>query len=466
MTHKRSPRFLWLCVGIGLMAGLVSCQPGNAQMPTAVSSSQSTAQPGAPVQATDGLNLPDPLAGLSAVHSYHVTYANTEKGSQKGQEIASNLTIEGWANNTDASELVQQTSTGLQPVYLNMAVVNGSAYTQQQVGGICRTAPSVEALISGKTLKLPPVFGAKLVGRETLQDIPANHYQFDEKSVAWQAGQVGKAQGELWIAQQGGYVLKYALTIDLPSGDFIGTRSWTYALDKIGTGTPVALPQGCLPLIADIPMMDKAAEIVQRPNFQKYAVSATLDQVVKFYKGKLTADGWTLLPGIQAVGGKETLEFVKNPKDGGRFAVIQMSEANGQTVVIVQSAVTKTAIVMDATPAPGAIVPTKNAGETPEADDESETPAAQNLPGDLPLYPGASVLIKNDPMMLANTGDAPDKVIAFYKQSMQKAGYTLDNTMAANGMNTQIWKKDQLQVIVVIMQQGGKTQISVAAGGN
>ncbi|MGD0879810.1 MAG: hypothetical protein ABSA01_16920, partial [Anaerolineales bacterium] len=326
-------------------------------------------------------------------------------------------------------------------------------------------ATSAEALTSGLTWQLPPVFGAKQVGQETVNNISATHYQFDEKSVQWQAGQNGKAQGDVWIAQPGGYVLKYQLTIQLPSGDFQGTQTWSYELSDIGNGTPITLPQGCLPLITDIPIMDGATEVVQLPGFQNYVSSASLEQVAQFYQEKLTAAGWSLLPGVEPQGGKGTLEYIQPQKDGrGRFAVIQVDAENGQTLVVVQSSYTRKPIVLDTTPVPGAAPATEIPVETPAAGGQSGTPAVSaSLPADLPQYPGASVTAKTDSMMVLMTTDGPDKVSAYYSQAMVEAGYTLANSMPAAGISTQTWIKNQLQVVVAVMQQGSSTQIVLSA---
>ena len=455
------------------MALLMACQLSNIVSPAAGQATRPAGQSGEETQSypetqSNGvLTLPEPLVGLSTLTSYQFSYTTTVKGNQKGQAFESNLTIDGLVNGANSSELVQQTSNGNADVYLDRVVFNGTEYSQQTAGGVCRTSSSTASLISDQTLKLPPVFGAKLLGQESVNGVSANHYQFDQKAVAWQAGQNGKASGDVWIAQQGGYVLKYALNIQLPSGDFQGTRSWSYALSDIGTGTKIALPKGCLPLITDIPVMDGATQIMQLPAFQSYNTSAGLEQVASFYKQKLNAPGWTLLPGVEAQGGKQTLDFVQSQPDGsGRLAVIQMSEQNGQTAVIVQSAITKKAITLDATPAPGATASAANPTEpTPASENTGETPqAAVQLPANLPKYPGAAVIVQNEQMIMLKTGDSPDKVTAFYQQSMPQIGFTAGSPNTMNGMIAQSWTKDGLELMMVIMPQGGSTQISFSAG--
>ncbi|HMD90888.1 MAG TPA: hypothetical protein VKF38_17160, partial [Anaerolineaceae bacterium] len=289
-TMRNHSRALFLFIGIGLALLLLACNLSGILSPVAAQSTKPAGQSNAETQSnpetqSNGvLTLPDPLTGLSALSSYQFSYTTAVKGTQKGQAFESNLTINGLVNGANSSELVQQTSTGDSDFYLQRVVLNGTEFSQQASGGICRTAASVSALVSDQTLKLPPVFGAKIAGQETLSGISATHYSFDEKAVPWQAGQNGKASGDVWIAQPGGYVLKYVLNIQLPSGDFQGSRSWSYALSAIGSGTQVSMPKGCLPLITDIPMMAGAAQVKQLPAFQSYIVNAGLQQVASFYK--------------------------------------------------------------------------------------------------------------------------------------------------------------------------------------
>ena len=471
-TMRNHSRALFLFIGIGLALLLLACNLSGILSPVAAQSTKPAGQSNAETQSnpetqSNGvLTLPDPLTGLSALSSYQFSYTTAVKGTQKGQAFESNLTINGLVNGANSSELVQQTSTGDSDFYLQRVVLNGTEFSQQASGGICRTAASVSALVSDQTLKLPPVFGAKIAGQETLSGISATHYSFDEKAVPWQAGQNGKASGDVWIAQPGGYVLKYVLNIQLPSGDFQGSRSWSYALSAIGSGTQVSMPKGCLPLITDIPMMAGAAQVKQLPAFQSYIVNAGLQQVASFYKQKLNAAGWTLLPGVEAQGGNQTMDFVQNQADGsGRLAVIQMSEQNGQTAVIVQSAATKKAIVLDATSAPGTTPSANNPTSAPAAESTPASPStAIQIPANLPAYPGATVMLKNDQVLILKTSDSPDKVVAFYKQAMPQIGFTLGQTNTMNGIVTQSWTNDQMQLMLVVMQQGGSTQISFSAG--
>jgi hypothetical protein len=454
-------RFLFLFIGIGVFILFISCQLSGAGTPGKDSTKEASSQNPDQEQSNGSLNLPEPTMGISALDKYHLIYRNTVSGAEKGQRLEFDLAIDRMVNGTDELELVQQKSSDLQPVNLNLAVLNGAGYTQQKTGGPCRATSNGEVLKSSPALKLPSVFGANQVGVETLDNVPAIHYQIDEKSVVWPFGKDGKAQGDVWIAQEGGYVLKYELTIQQPTGDFQGTRSWSYKLGDIGSDLKITLPDGCLPLLTDIPIIDGALEVIQRPRFQKYISSASLEQLTNFYIENLNAAGWILLASTGPEGGRESLSFIKNEDDGrGRLVVIQAGEENGKTVVIVQSAVTQKPITIGLTPGPGKVVQTTNPVKTSESGNTSGIPeATAKLPADLPQYPGAETTIHTDQMIMSKTNDGWEKVIDYYKRAMDEAGFKLENLVSQNGVNTQAWVKDQLRIMIVIMQQGGKTQI-------
>ena len=472
--NRLQPRYVLAFSVLFAMIVSIACFSAGTNLPkitvspTDVQLSPKDTQPSGVTQTGSEFNLPDPLAGISALNSFHLLYSSTIDGVLKGQEYTFDLSIEGWQNGADQAELVQQTSTGYDPVYLDMVQLAGKKYIQQEAGGTCRTSEAGVSLISSQTIKIPTIYNAKLVGQESINNIPANHYQFDENSVKWQAGQNGKAQGDVWIAETGDYVLKYQLSIELPSGDFQGTRTWSYELADINGGTEVVLPEGCLPLIADISIMDGATEVIELPGFQKYVVSAMLDQVISFYKDQLLAAGWVLLSEDQSEAGNAKLTFTIPDADGGsRFTVIQVNEANGQTGVVVQAANTKKAIIMDATPGPGSVAPDENPTETPETGDQSETPEAiMSIPADFPQYPGATTFIQTEQILVLQTNDSLDTVASFYNQGLENIGFTLENDMTVNGIITQTWTRDQLRIILVIMQQGDMTQITVSAEAN
>jgi hypothetical protein len=425
---------------------------------------ENTSAPRPSVGATvsvDGLTLPDPLTGLAELKSYHIVYTSSVNGKQQDQDTESSLAIEAWKNGADESALVQQTSSGSPAVYLNLALLGGEKYSQLKEGGACQAAASSGTLFDGLGIKLPPVFGAKEAGQETVNEIPAMHYTFDEKAVAWQAGKNGKAQGELWIAAEGSYVVKYTLSIQIASAEFSGTRSWSYELSDAGAGTAVALPQGCLALLSDIPVMDGANGVIQRPGFQKYTVQATLDQVSQFFADKLGAAGWSLLPGVEPDGGKVTLRYVEDQSvSGGRFVVIQVEEASGTATVIVQSAKTRNAIKMDPTSEPGAEPSAESPTQEPGIGEETPE-VASSLPADLPVYPGASVMSQADQVIVLQTGDSTEKVSAYYEKEMTDLGYTAGETVNSGGMVMLSWQKDQTTLNIVIMSQGSSTMISI-----
>jgi hypothetical protein len=67
-------------------------------------------------------------------------------------------------------------------------------------------------------------------------------------------------------------------------------------------------------------------------------------------------------------------------------------------------------------------------------------------------------------MIMLKTGDSPDQVNAYYQKNMPQIGFTAGSANTMNGFITQSWTKDQVELMMVIMAQGGSTQISFSAG--
>lgn len=103
-----------------------------------------------------------------------------------------------------------------------------------------------------------------------------------------------------------------------------------------------------------------------------------------------------------------------------------------------------------------------------------------NAPSDLPLYPGMTILgavsdtLDEDIqyMIMAETDDAPEKVLAFFNEQFPAKGWknALDEDirqmmqMMPELMNMLSFAKDGRVAVVVITAEGGKTIINIQGG--
>jgi len=144
---------------------------------------------------------------------------------------------------------------------------------------------------------------------------------------------VGNSKGEMWIATDGGYVVKYLLTTtgkdDLFGDGVEGVLTWDYELTGINQPVAIALPAGCPAVLADVPALPDATAVVNGPGDLSFDTATGITDVVAFYTGKLPPLGWTATvdPAVDDTGA--SLEFSK----GDQTVSIDISTANGTTSV-------------------------------------------------------------------------------------------------------------------------------------
>lgn len=418
-----------------------------------------TAQPAATFPEGD-TDLEHPGQGLDALPSYRQTLEMTLRGTLDSSPYEETQRIERLVAGENGWLRVSSSATGSQPVEMFDAFLDGYHYSQDRAGVSCRaeavdenTAPHPEL-----AQRLPSAFGIREAGREQRGEAAAVHYTFDAQSLPPRDGTLQQASGEVWIAEAGGAVLAYNLTAEIAAGEFVGTRTWSYALEE---GAPVQLPAACQPVLAGLPTLPGAADVLNLSGFQRYAAPASRSEAVAFYYSQLTALGWQALPGSapeQADLESEAtvVSYAQPYADGGRVLVIQLSDDGGQLQVVLQSVLTRAPVQPGVTSAP-------IDAET-EPEDEEPTDASQPLlPEDLPEYPGATVVTRLEYFVILNI-DAPAADVAdFYTRELTAAGWQQEQNMDNAGMTMLLWSREGKSLSVTIMEQGSTLQVAITA---
>ncbi len=462
MTQRTLPnKWLSLLAVLFLSLSLFSCQtptpaalpdptqPALEQVPPQAANSPGAAQPAGP---SGDFDLRDPAAGLAALRAYRQEFKSMTGGESHQVVLRS---VDG----PDETVLVSYGDSSSSPLDLFFARLDGYRYSQS-ADAPCRAEPLDPAAAPdlNPAVRLPRVFGAQEAGREALNGIPAIHYTFDGRSVPQLAGAGSAAEGEMWIAEDGGVVLQYRLSVQAKTPGFSGTRSWEYTLTPLAEGTAVSLPGGCQPVLADLPALVGMADVTLRPGFLRFNAPTGRAEAAQFYYEQLTAGGvWQALPGsapdqVDLASPLTVLSFSQPYGEGGRLLVLSLSEQDGLLQVIAQTARTQAPIQMD--------VP----GQAPAAPAEEERADSEGgaLPAGLPLYPGAAVLAQSEEFIMQQTGGSPEDVVDFYTQALQAAGATLDDQTAAGGVVMQSWSLEGVSFSLTVTSQAGATQIMIA----
>ncbi len=465
-NNSLSSKFPLIVILLIALAALQACQgpatPGVVTPAATSTQGGEQAQGTAPAGKTPGTagewSLAQPAAGLEAHSSYHQVYASMITGTYQGQPYESSTHEDRLVSGPDEASLVNATTNNEKPYYLQVTRLGGQTYVQQKSGQACRAQDTTGRPQDNlnPALKLPPVFSGTKVGSETLNGLPSDHYHFTADAVRNQAGKNGTADGDVWVAQAGGTLVKYQLTVQVKDGDFLGTRSWSYELTGANQAAAVALPDGCLPLLSDLPALPGAAGVVSLPGFLSYTSNSTIDAAVKFFQEQLPAKNWYALPGDAPQPASARLKFGRAMADGsGQVLVIQLAAQNQGLEVVLQVVKTNRPI-QSLTPAAAATPSGEEATETPE----SETGAS--LPANLPVYPGAQIMVQNDQMIMAQSSALLDQVAKFYEDQMSAAGWSKTADTSMGGMTSQSWEKGDVSLTILLILQNNQTQIMIS----
>jgi hypothetical protein len=126
-------------------------------------------------------------------------------------------------------------------------------------------------------------------GPETVAGEPGTRYTFQAESL----GDFTDASGELVLADEGGYVLRYDFTSSTIDSHFMpgqaGQLSWHFAITNTSPGETLSAPDGCA---IDLPVMDDATELTSLFGVTTYTTPSSSEAVVAFYEEALPPEGW------------------------------------------------------------------------------------------------------------------------------------------------------------------------------
>jgi len=276
--------------------------------------------------------LPDPQAGLKSLDNYTGTLTISFSGTANGQAMESSETYaqSAWpALEAKFTTIDATNETGL-PQYIVAGSVGEAHYDQIGRDVPCGVWWGETAAVSGGSefqvaSLLEPVGAAKLAGEETVDGIPTKHYTFDGASVG--LPEDVQASGEVWIASEGGYVVKHILQITGADSYFgegkQGTQKIEYLLSEVNANPQVVYPYGCEPVLTDVPATQDAAEIIRLPGVLDYFSNSPVEAITAFYTDFFESHGWVMASDFNPEGEQAMLIFVR--QDSGDVAFLSVS---------------------------------------------------------------------------------------------------------------------------------------------
>lgn len=192
-------------------------------------------------------------------------------------------------------------------------------------------------------------------GTETVNGIEAQICTFDATDLEGLSDATfDKADGKIWLAQDGGYVVKYEVAMEgyKPTdadqqGLFeFGDVSLKYELLEVDSDVVIELPAeaknaqsldfggmsgGADPASADVPVLDDAEQLFTAAGVTTYSSASSIDAAVEFYRQALTEEGWAEDDGGALI--TDSSALLSFEKDGSTLTV-SISQAEGGKISI------------------------------------------------------------------------------------------------------------------------------------
>ena len=411
-----------------------------------------------------GRLLPDPAAGLANLQIYKASLRQDVAGTQNGNSFERHTQIELTRSPADGNYDFTLTLQGsdIPPFYLRVLALGPASYTWDSPDGFCRGVydeQTAENLID-PTLMLYSITKADKVGSEPIHGIASMHYRFDQDSLPL-AGTKTAASGELWIAEQGGYVTKFTLAIQPPAepgpNGLQAGQNWAYELNGGIENASIHLPEGCAEVLTDVPVMPDSQSVVRNNGFTSFQTPSGAAQVIDFYAKNLAAQGWTNDQELPT--GEVNLPFTASFTKGGRNISLHLTAGDPSGVEVTIMLISAAGPSPTTEPGAGA---TATPGILPTVE-KSES----GLPKDVPLYPGATDLSSPTPEMVQfQTNDEPDQIDQWYQEQMPLQNWSSLSITDQQGTIIQVWTKDNRVVTVTIVPQGNKTIVMIGFSGS
>ena len=282
-------------------------------------------------------NFSDTKAGLANLSSYKATLTLIFDGSETAQPQQWSKTYVMLAMKEPAAQQLTIEKIGADSEIVLIAEVDGAAYERR--GKNTCTATVIEEGNS-RIEQLEPagflnsVIGAEEAGNETVNDVATNHYIFDER--AFGQSDLAQSTGEMWVASDGGYIVKYLLTTkgdEVYFGEGIeGTLTWVYELTDINQSFPINPPDDCPAGMVNAPLLGDASDVLNMPGLLTYDTSTSLADSVLFYQKEIPNMGWEPVsePTIT-----DTTAFLDFTQGNQTMAIIIAAGNHGTTINIV-----------------------------------------------------------------------------------------------------------------------------------
>ena len=411
-------------------------------------------------QAGPSLTLPNPAVGLDSQKNYRVAFQQDVVGTLDGNSFEKHTSLNLTRLGTQL-EYLRQIHGTQENSYFHTIQTDQAVYRWQSSDSACdgqAGALRENEIIEPASLLLT-VLQADKVGSEVVNGIAATHYRFNQDGLAL-SKPAPAVNGEYWIADQGGFIVRYILEGDAPTNP-TGTGmevaiTYTYELTLEGL-TTIALPITCPAVPLDLPVMPDSAHVLRTSGSVSYQTASNAAQVVDLYFQHLSERGWTSespqptgdvkVPlGLGFSKGEWNLSMNIEEYQSGILDVdIRIYNPNAPRTV----------------PSP-AITPAVVEQSTPADPQPTIDPVQTGLPSDIPLFPGSTALQKyGDQVVMFTAPSAAEPVAAWYQEQMKAQGWSLLMESQNDEQRIQTWQKSSVIANISAQPEADVTQVII-----
>jgi len=294
-------------------------------------------------------NMTELVKGLADLSSYTATLTLTFDGTQAGQPQKWSRTYVMITQAKPAARQLTIAQTGdssdpADPAKVFLAEAEGVAYDLSGDNPCIANVIGSDATPAKQSEPagfLSAVMGAEAAGSETVNGASVDAYKFDERALLGQAG-IAKSTGEIWVAQKGGFIIKYVLSTK-GGADFFGEgidgkQTWDYELTGANQPVKISIPKECPAGLIDAPLLPGATAIDSSPGMLTFDTTTSLADAAAFYEEKIPTMGWKAEENEPAKPDTSDTSFALNFTQGDQtMSVTITSDQAGTSVQILLS---------------------------------------------------------------------------------------------------------------------------------
>lgn len=301
------------------------------------------ASPTKPASPEGDLSLSSLTEGLKDLESYKANmFIKFDGKDDQGQPVNGTMEMQEEFTKEPQAQRITVKTSGLsedKAGTMEMITIGEASYLVLQDAEGKKTCISTSASDSkpSQSLFSPDamggISGAKYVGTETVNGVQAKHYTWKEGSGLTGLG-FTKANGETWVAVDGGYVVKYTAQATGKGALFgasnnEGTVAIEYNLAEVNGSFKIEPPSGCESPATDIPIMADAKDKSMFGEMVTYTSASAFADVVQFYKDEMPKNGWAASGEPVESEGYAMLEYTKD----NRKAQVMISEDKDKKII-------------------------------------------------------------------------------------------------------------------------------------